>query len=220
MMLWRVVRPTVVGVCAVVFRVRVVAKEHVPADGAYVLAPSHRSILDIPFAAFVTRRRVRFLAKQELFRSRLGRAIFPRLGGISVERGTTDRGALRAADAVLADGEPLAIFPEGTRQHGPALGELFHGVAYLALRRHVPIVPVGIGGSEAIMPKGRIIPRPRRVVVVVGESIVPDPEATARRRSDVTALTVRVRDELQRAFDQACEQAGVAALPAEVGEGP
>jgi hypothetical protein len=70
------------------------------------------------------------------------------------------------------------------------------------------------------MPKGRIIPRPRRVVVVVGESIVPDPEATARRRSDVTALTVRVRDELQRAFDQACEQAGVAALPAEVGEGP
>jgi 1-acyl-sn-glycerol-3-phosphate acyltransferase len=220
MMFWRVVRPTVVGLCAVVFRVRVVGKEHVPADGAYVLAPSHRSILDIPFTAFVTRRRVRFLAKQELFTSRVGRAVFPRLGGIQVERGTTDRGALRASDAVLADGEPLAIFPEGTRQHGPALGELFDGVAYLALRRHVPIVPVGIGGSEAIMPKGRIIPRPRRVVVVVGPPIVPDPEATPRRRSDVTALTVQVRDGLQAAFDQAGEEAGVAALPAEVGEGP
>jgi 1-acyl-sn-glycerol-3-phosphate acyltransferase len=220
MMLWRVVRPTVVGICAVAFRVRVVGRDQVPTRGAYVLAPSHRSILDIPFAAFVTRRRLRFLAKQELFRSRLGRAIFPRLGGIAVERGTTDRAALRAADAVLADGEPLAIFPEGTRQHGAALGDLFHGVAYLALRRHVPIVPVGIGGSEEILPKGRLVPRPRRVVVIVGTPIHPDPDATARRRSDVTALTVRVRDELQAALDQARHQAGTAALPAEVGEGP
>jgi len=219
MILWRVVRPTVVGLCAVVFRVRVVGKDRVPADGAYILAPSHRSILDIPFAAFVTRRRLRFLAKQELFRSRVGRAIFPRLGGIAVERGTTDRGALRAADAVLVDGEPLAIFPEGTRQHGPQLGELFHGVAYLALRRQVPIVPVGIGGSEAIMPKGRIVPRPRRVVVVVGQPVVPAPDATARRRSDVTALTGRARAELQAVFDQACREAGVGPLPAEVGEG-
>ena len=137
-----------------------------------------------------------------------------------MERGSTDRGALRAADAVLTDGEPLAIFPEGTRQHGPQLGDLFHGAAYLALRRQVPIVPVGIGGSEEIMPKGRLVPRPRRVVVVVGTPIVPDPDATARRRSDVTALTTRTRDELQAVFDQAGRDAGVGPLPAEVGEGP
>jgi 1-acyl-sn-glycerol-3-phosphate acyltransferase len=219
MILWRTVRAVVVGLCAVVFRVRVIGKQHVPADGASVLAPSHRSILDIPFSVFVTRRRVQFLAKQELFRSRLGGAIFPRLGGIPVERGTTDRAALRAADAVLAQGEPLAIFPEGTRQHGPQLGELYHGVAYLALRRQVPIVPIGIGGSEAILPKGRVIPRPRRVVVVVGEPIVPDADATGRRRSEVTALTARVRDGLQAAFDEATRRAGAGPLPAEVSEG-
>ncbi len=136
-----------------------------------------------------------------------------------MERGTTDRGALRAADQVLEAGEPLSIFPEGTRQHGPTLGDLYDGVAYLALRRRVPIVPVGIGGSEQILPKGRVLPRPRRVVVVVGEPIVADAETTARRRADVTALSGRLRAALQAAFDDAARQAGAGGLAAQVGEG-
>ncbi len=86
MIFWRVIRTLVLSLCAVVFRVRVYHRERVPPDGAYVVAPSHRSILDIPFTAFVTRRRIRFLAKQELFSSRIGGWLFPRLGGIAVER--------------------------------------------------------------------------------------------------------------------------------------
>ena len=189
MILWRLVRAVVLTLCRVLFRVRLVGRDRVPPDGAYILAPSHRSILDVPFSAFATRRRVCFLAKQELFSSRLGALLFPPLGGIPVERGTTDRAALRAADEVLGAGEPLAIFPEGTRRRGPELGALFHGAAYLALRRRVPIVPVGIGGSEEILPSGHVVPRPHRVVVVVGEPVEPPAGATARRRSDVTALT-------------------------------
>jgi 1-acyl-sn-glycerol-3-phosphate acyltransferase len=215
---WRVVRTLVVGVCTVIFRVRVIGRDRVPASGAYVLAPSHRSILDVPFTARVTRRRIRFLAKQELFSSRIGGALFPRLGGISVERGTTDRAALRACDAVLVEGDPLAIFPEGTRRSGPALGALFHGVAYLALKRGVPIVPVGIGGSEQILPSGRAVPRPHRVVVVVGDPIVPDASQSARRRSDVAALTSTLATRLQSCFDEARQRAGTAALPGEVRE--
>src|SRR6202011_3747038 len=123
--------------------------------------------------------------KHELFTSRIGGALFPRLGGIAVARGTTDRAALRAADTVLADGDPLAVFPEGTRRRGPELGDLFHGAAYLALRRGVPIVPVGVGGSEEILPSGSVVPRPHRVVVVVGAPIEPPAGATARPRSGV-----------------------------------
>ena len=214
---WRVVRTVVVGVCAVVFRVRVIGRDRVPGGGPFILAPSHRSILDVPFAAFTTRRRICFLAKQELFRSRVGGLVFPPLGGIAVERGTTDRAALRAAEQVLVDGEPLAIFPEGTRRRGPVLGDLFHGAAYLALRRRVPIVPVGIGGSEEILPKAHVVPRPHRVVVVVGEPIVAPADASPRRRSDVAALTGLLRERLQGVFDEARRQAGTAA-PLAAGE--
>jgi 1-acyl-sn-glycerol-3-phosphate acyltransferase len=208
---WRTVRTVVVAFCAVIFRVRLIGRDRVPTSGAYVIAPSHRSILDVPFSAFVTRRRIRFLAKQELFSSRIGSALFLRLGGIPVKRGTTDRTALRACDAVLVDGDPLAIFPEGTRRHGPELGDLFHGVAYLALKRGVPILPVGIGGSEEILPSGQVRPRLHRVVVVIGEPIVADASASARRRSDVAALTATLATCLQGCFDEARRQAGTAA---------
>ena len=214
MIFWRVVRTVVLALCRVLFRVRLLHRDRVPPDGAYILAPSHRSILDVPFATFATRRRVRFLAKQELFSSKLGGVLFPPLGGIPVERGTTDRAALRAADAVLVEGEPLAIFPEGTRRRGGELGPLFHGAAYLALRRQVPIVPVGIGGSEEILPSGKAVPRPHRVVVVVGEPVTPPPGATAKRRSDVAALTEALRVALQSVFDEARERAGTAASSA------
>ncbi|HSO97262.1 MAG TPA: lysophospholipid acyltransferase family protein [Acidimicrobiia bacterium] len=217
MIFWRVVRDLVVGLCRVIFRVRVIGRDRVPGSGPYILAPSHRSILDVPFTAFVTRRRIRFLAKQELFSSRIGGALFPRLGGIPVERGTTDRAALRACDAVLAEGDPLAIFPEGTRRRGPTLGELFHGVAYLALKRGVAIVPVGVGGSEEILPSGKVLPRLHRVVVVVGEPVLPEEGWSPKRRSDVAAFTARLAERLQACFDEARVRAGTA-LPGEVRE--
>ena len=220
MIVWRVVRGVVLAVCRVVFRVRVVGRDRVPRSGAYIVAPSHRSILDVPFAAYVTRRRIRFVAKQELFSSRIGSALFLALGAIPVERGTTDRASLRACDAVLAAGDPLAIFPEGTRRRGPELGALFHGAAYLALKRGVPIVPVGVGGSEEILPSGKVMLRPHRVVVVVGEPIVPAAGASARRRSEVVAHTELLRTRLQACFDEARRRAGtgVVPLPREVGE--
>ena len=222
MIFWRVVRGIVVAICRVVFRVRVVGRDRVPRGGAYVVAPSHRSILDVPFTAAITRRRIRFLAKQELFSTRIGAALFLRLGAIPVERGTTDRASLRTCDTVLAGGDPLAVFPEGTRRRGPEIAELFHGAAYLSLRRGVPIVPVGVGGSEEILPSGKVLPRPHRVVVVVGEPIVPDAGASARRRSDVAALTAELQTRLQACFDDARRRAGTAtatdALPREVGE--
>ena len=95
------------------------------------------------------------------------------------------------------------------------LGDLFHGAAYLALRRGVPIVPVGIGGSEEILPSGHAVPHPHRVVVVVGEPLEPPAGATGRRRSDVATLTERLRVALQDVFDEARRRAGTAEpLPA------
>jgi 1-acyl-sn-glycerol-3-phosphate acyltransferase len=196
-------RGVVLSVFKVVFRVRVVGKERVPTQGAYIVAPSHRSILDVPFAAYVTPRTVRFLAKDDLFSTSFGRRLFDALGAVEVERGTADRGAMRALEGVLERGEPVAIFPEGTRRSGPEVGELFAGAAYLSVKFGVPIVPVGIGGSEHILPKGKVFPRVHRVAVSVGEPLHPPPLDGRARRSAAKQLTGQLQVALQACFDDA-----------------
>lgn len=211
-MFYRVFRAFVLTILKIVFRVRVIGKEHVPRLGAYVVAPSHRSILDIPFAAYITRRRIRFMAKKELFSTLTGRMFFRALAAIPVDREVADRSALRTAQAALQAGEPVGVFPEGTRNAGPALGDMHDGAAYLARRIGVPIVPVGIGGSEEIMERGKLFPRIKKVVVVIGTPIVPAPDAAASlRRSEVRTMTESLRRELQACFDAARVAAGTSA---------
>jgi 1-acyl-sn-glycerol-3-phosphate acyltransferase len=193
----------------VLFRVKVSGTEHVPATGAYILAPTHRSNLDTPFLAFVTTRRIRFMAKQEMFQHPLGAKLFLSLGGIPVERGSaSSRSALKATQAALEIGEPVALFPEGMRRHGREVTDLFDGTAYLAVKLGVPIVPVGIGGSEEILASGKKLPSLKRVAVVVGPPIAPPPGATTRKRSDLVAITTELQVELQRLLDQAMKDAG------------
>jgi 1-acyl-sn-glycerol-3-phosphate acyltransferase len=196
-------RAVVLSLFKVVFRVRVVGKERVPTKGAYIVAPSHRSILDVPFAAYITPRTVRFLAKDDLFSTPLGRRLFDALGAVEVERGTADRGAMRALEAVLERGEPVAIFPEGTRHSGPEIAELFAGAAYLSVKFGVPIVPVGIGGSEHILPKGKVLPRIHRVAVSVGEPLHPPALEGRARRGAAKLLTEQLQASLQRCLDDA-----------------
>ena len=203
MSFYRVARAIVLSVCKVLFRVRVRGSDLVPRSGAYIVAPSHRSILDVPFAAFITRRTIRFLAKEELFTNEIGSRAFTALGAVRVERGTADRGALRALEQALREGSPVAVFPEGTRESGPRLGPLFDGAAFLAVKLGVPIVPVGIGGSENILPKGKRFPRLHRVAVVVGKPIVPPTLDGRARRAAATKVTDELAAELQRVFTDA-----------------
>lgn len=186
-----------------IFRVRVHGRERVPRTGAYVVAPSHRSLMDIFFTAYITTRRIRFMAKRELFEKRFLAWLFTAGGGFPVERGTADRAALRAAQRALESGEPVAIFPEGTRGHGPEIGDLFDGAAYLAARLGVSVVPVAIGGSEEILASGKVLPRLRRVRIVVGEPILPPAHEGRVRRHEVTQMTEQLRTELQKRFDDA-----------------
>lgn len=206
---YRIARTLVLGLCRVVFRVRVSGTENVPKSGAYIVAPTHRSNLDTPFAAFVTTRRIRFMAKKELFKHPFGAKVFTALGGVPVERGSPNaRAALKATQSALMDGEPVAVFPEGTRRHGREVTDLFDGTAYLAVKLGIPIVPVGIGGSEEILASGKKLPRLRRVAVVVGRPIYPPPDAKTRKRSDLVAVTAELQVELQRLFDEAMDLAG------------
>ena len=133
-------------VCKAWFRFRVVEKQNLPAEEAYILTPVHRSYLDTPVGGMVTARRQRFLGKESLWRNRAAGRFLTIVGGFPVERGTADRAALRACQEVLERGEPMVMFPEGTRQHGPVVDpDLMHaGPAFVAARAGVPIVPLGI----------------------------------------------------------------------------
>ena len=209
MTLYVVARTIVIGLCQVAFRVRVEGRENVPATGAYIVAPTHRSNLDTPFAAFITRRRIRFMAKQEMFKHPLGAKFITAMGGVPVERGSaSSRAALKATRTALEDGEPVAVFPEGTRRHGREVADLFDGTAYLAVKLGVPILPVGIGGSEEILASGKKMPKFRRVAVVVGPPIYAPADATTRKRSDLAAITAELQTELQGLFDRAMTLAG------------
>jgi 1-acyl-sn-glycerol-3-phosphate acyltransferase len=185
--------------------------ENVPVSGAFVLAPIHRSNIDTPLAATVTRRRLRFMGKDTLWKSRWIGWILSSVGGFPVTRGSADREALARCIAVLRTGEPLVLFPEGTRQSGATVHPLFDGAAYVAVKAGVPIVPVGIGGSEKVMSKGSKMIRPRKCVVVVGEPIpVPADPAGRAPRSAVKEVTASLADSLQTLFDEARQLAGEA----------
>jgi len=205
---YRVVRLAVMAVLRPLFRVQVVGADRLPRTGAYIVAPTHRSITDVPFTTFVTRRTIRFLAKRELFSTSVGRWVFEHLGAVEVERGAADRAALRVLERVLRDGEPVALFPEGTRAEGTRLAPLYDGAAYLAVKLQVPIVPIGIGGSEHILPKGSIVPRLHRVAVVVGAPLQPPTLESGSRRRAATKLTDELAAELQRCLDDAVRRAG------------
>jgi 1-acyl-sn-glycerol-3-phosphate acyltransferase len=195
-------RRFIIVVATVLFRVKVVGKENLPRSGACVVAPVHRSNLDTPILAFVTKRRLRFMGKDSLWRSKLAWYLTA-LGGFPVVRGTADREALRACEAILDRGEPLVMFPEGTRHSGERLSELFDGPAFLAARTGAPIIPIGIGGSEGVMPRGSKFIRPKKVTIVVGAPITPPvPEGRVPRRV-VRELTEQLAVELQKAFDDA-----------------
>ena len=197
-------------VCRLYWRVEIRDKDKLPRTGAYVIAPVHRSNVDTLLAGCLTRRRIRFMGKDSLWKYPWSAALFSSLGGFPVHRGTPDREALRTCEEAVRAGEPVVLFPEGTRQSGPELHPLFEGAAFVAARAGVPLVPVGIGGSEWAMPKGSRRINPVKVVMVVGDPILPParPEGGRLSRRAVSEMTERLTVDLQALFDQALEAAG------------
>jgi 1-acyl-sn-glycerol-3-phosphate acyltransferase len=211
--LYQFVRSVLLGLLVPYTRLRVEGREHLPASGAFVLAPVHRSFADFALVSAVTSRPMAFMAKDSLWNNRLLGGFLDRVGAFPVHRGSVDRNALRRSIEALGAGVPLVIFPEGTRRSGPVVEDLFEGAAYVAARAGVPLVPVGIGGSERMMEKGRKLPRPSKVRVVVGAPIDRAGNAGDGRasRADVHATTERLQQRLQGLFDDAQERAGASA---------
>lgn len=208
--LYGVVRGLIVGFARIWFRLEVHGKENVPAQGAFIVSPIHRSNLDTPVLGAITTRRLRYMGKESLWTSRTMGWFLTAMGGFPVQRGTADREALKAGLACVERGEPLVMFPEGTRQSGPEIAEMFDGPAYVACRTGTPIIPVGFGGTEAAMPKGAKFIRPVKMVLVIGAPLTPPPLKESGRvsRRAVRELTHELGQAIQALFDEAQALAG------------
>lgn len=200
---FRVCRDLAMLICRVWFRMTVSGLEHVPKSGSYVMAPNHRSNLDIIVIGACTRRRQRYMGKHTLWAKQPWDWILSQFGGFPVTRGTVDREALQRCLDVVAAGDPLVLYPEGTRLSGPNVGSLFDGVAYVATKSQVPIIPVGIAGTERAMAKGAKLIRPSKVHLEIGPPIMPPVAIDGRRvsRDLMHQVTEELQVELQRLFD-------------------
>ena len=159
----------------VFFRVRfgleVTGQEHVPRHGAFVLASNHISFLDPPLLGVACPRRLRFLARADLFERPVLGAYLRSVGVMSLKRDAADMAAMRAALERLKRGDAVAIFPEGNRQLSGQLGTAKRGVGLLATSAHVPIVPVLVQGTyEALPPKATTLQK-AKIRVAFGPSI-------------------------------------------------
>lgn len=181
----------------------------IPATGAALIAPVHRSNLDFLFAIYATDRKIFFMAKDSLWKSRLLGKLLIVLGAFPVHREVADRSALGNAEAVLAAGEVLVLFPEGTRREGPEIGEILEGAAFLSARGNAPVLPVGLAGTDRAMPKGAKIIRPVKIHVHFG-AMIPAPERSGKGRvprSAVHRQSEAIRSGMQAAYDAAQAEA-------------
>jgi 1-acyl-sn-glycerol-3-phosphate acyltransferase len=160
------------------FRPWVSGIENVPATGAVILASNHVSVVDSLFLPLMLKRKVTFLAKSDYFTGKglkgwATRSFLNGVGQLSIDRsgGKASEASLDTGVEVLRGGGVLGIYPEGTRSPTGKLYRGRTGVARMILEAKVPVVPVAMFDTDKAMPIGTVIPKVRRVGIVIGEPL-------------------------------------------------
>lgn len=160
------------------FRPTIKGGQNLPVDGGAILAGNHTTFIDNFIIPLVVPRRVTFLAKSDYFtgrglKGRLQKSFFSGVGMIPIDRsgGKASEAAIGTGLRILAEGELLGLYPEGTRSPDGRLYRGKTGVARMALEAGVPVVPVGLVGMFALQPAGRRVPRRGKVEVRIGRPL-------------------------------------------------
>ena len=145
-------------------RWRVLGREQIPDEGPLLVVSNHLNLADPPIMGCSINRQAMFMAKEELFLHRIQRYIVRNYGAFPVRRGGMNREALRFAEKWFDRGKALIVFPEGRRSMEAQIVDAFSGSALIAVRNRVPILPVGIYGTEKITGLTWWLRRPRITV--------------------------------------------------------
>ncbi|QHT48675.1 lysophospholipid acyltransferase family protein [Halobacillus sp. ACCC02827] len=179
------------AVCSAIFypmfRIKVIGKENIPADGPVIISANHISNYDPPVVGITSSRNIYFMAKEELFEKRFIGGILKRVHAFPIKRGMRDRNALRKGLDILKEGNALGLFPEGTRQKNGEIGQGLAGAGFFALRSEAAIVPCAIIG-----PYRKFKP----LKVVYGKPI--DMTEYREKKASAQVVTDRIMEEIRQ----------------------
>jgi len=195
MLLYHILRCIARIILTPVYFPRILNLERIPRKGPVILYANHASWWDPVFLGLLVNRPVHFMAKAELFKTRLGRWFLTNIGAFPVKRGSADIGSVKKALKLLKHGKVFGIFPEGTRIKTGELGTFMRGVAGIAHHSRAPIIPIAIHHN-----KYRLFVR---VTAVVGEPV--DLSAYYPHKMDSTVANGIMEDlarSLQKIIDQ------------------
>jgi len=168
-------------------KINLIGVENLPAEGPVILASNHQTNYDVFPMQMEIQRPLFFMAKSELYKNLIVAAGLRQVGAFPVHRGQKDQWAIHHAEKVIAHGQVLAMFPEGTRSKGQGLRAGKTGVARLALKMDCPILPVAVSGTEKMF---RDFPRRSPITIVIGEPIIPQPNESTLGLTDRMMFTI------------------------------
>ena len=198
---YRLLKTFLTPILLLLFRPKVRGLDSVPNSGPVIIASNHLSFSDSIFMPLVVSRKVTFLAKQEYFtqpglKGLIKKLTFIALGQVPVDRsgGRRSEAAIDTGLRVLAEGDCIGIYPEGTRSPDGRLYKGRTGIARLAIESGAPVIPVAMFNTDKIQPTGRVIPKLRQVAMVFGEPM----DFSAAGDSNDPKLLRKVTDEIMR----------------------
>ena len=179
---WSIVSPTL----HTYFRLKIYGAENVPKSGGLVAVSNHASYFDPPILSNCVGRPVAFMAKEELFKIPVFKQGIELYGAYPVKRNTGDRAALKAATKAIESGWIAAVFAQGQRTKDGRITDPKLGAAWIAAKAQVPLLPVSLWGTEKILTKGSVFPKPVAITVRIGK-IIPPPATS--KKADLQATT-------------------------------
>lgn len=189
-------------ITSLLFRPKIIGKEHLPKKGSVLIAPNHRSFLDIPVLGCATWRPLRFMAKKDLFKNKFVKWYFETNGSFSVDKGNSDPVAVKKAVGILKDGDALVVFPEGQRKKHETIDELNSGVGFLAAKALVPVVPVAISGIDTAVKRKGIFPVFSRAYVVIGPAITHHIEIEGKTSEKTAVVLAQLHTQLNELYQK------------------
>lgn len=172
-------------------------RENMPKSGPMIIVSNHLGNLDPPIVASLAPAPPAFLAKKELFTFPLNLFMLP-YGAHPVDRSKADMEALGWARGQLGDGRPVLLFPEGTRSRGRGLLKAKSGAALLAVETGVPVVPIGLAGTERLQSLLKLLKPTADIDVKIGRSFIVKPEHRSRDRRLMLGVTNEIMDRIAR----------------------
>lgn len=150
-----------------VYRLKVIGRENLPKDNAYIIAANHLSTLDPPLVCGIVNKGVAYMAKKELFKNPFMRWWLNWLGAFAVDREKLGISTIKTVMNIKQTGWVLGIFPQGTRQEPGKITDITKGFASIAKKTKCGILPIGITGTQEV----KRWPFTGKIVVKIGELI-------------------------------------------------